>query len=69
VPPAAEPDVSLFIELEPVPLVDEVPLSDELLERLEGELPFDCELVLWVALVEDVLLLFLSLCMSPMARA
>jgi len=69
--PAAEP-----VEAEPLlsllmlePLVEPVPLSDELFERLDDELPLDGELVLCVALVDDVLLLFLFLCRSPMARA
>lgn len=69
--PAAEP-----VEAEPLlsllmlePLVEPVPLSDELFERLEGELLLDGELVLCVALVDDVLLLFLFLCRSPMAMA
>jgi len=56
-------------EVEPEPLlpvvlvVEPVPFSEELLERLEGELPLDVELVLCVvALVEAVSpLLFLFL--------
>lgn len=55
----AEPLLSLLMP--DVPLVEPVPLSDELFERLEGELPFEVELVLCVALVDDVLLLFLFL--------
>jgi len=66
VPPAvaAAPLVSLLMLELPVELV---PLSDELLEIVEGEL----ELVLCVALVEDVVVsvLFLFLCRSPMASA
>jgi hypothetical protein len=60
----AEPLLSLLV-------VEPVPLSDELFDRLEldGELLFVAELVLCVALVDDVLLLFLFLCRSPMARA
>jgi hypothetical protein len=58
------------VEAEPLLLVELVPFNDELFERLEGELPFEDELVLWVALVDALsLLLFLFLCRSPMARA
>jgi hypothetical protein len=66
----AEPLLSLLMlpEVPALPLAEPVPFSDELFERVEGELPFDAELVLCVALVDDVLL-FLFLCRSPIASA
>jgi len=63
----AEPLLSLLTPAD-VPLAEPAPFSDALFETLEGEL-VAAELVLCVALVDDVLLLFLFLCRSPMARA
>jgi hypothetical protein len=67
----AEPLLSLLMlpDVPALPLAEPVPLSDELFERLDGELPLAPELVLCVALVDEVLLLFLFLCRSPMASA
>lgn len=62
----AEP---LLLMLPDVPLVEPVPFRDELFETLEGELLDEVELSLCVALVDDVLVLFLFLCRSPMAMA
>jgi hypothetical protein len=54
----------------PVLLVDEVPFSELPLETLEGD---DVVLLLVSALCDEVVeplaFLFLSLCMSPIARA
>lgn len=60
-PEVVDAEALLSLLMPDVPLVEPVPLSDELFERLEGELPFEVELVLCVALVDDVLLLFLFL--------
>lgn len=71
-PGVAEVDAEPLLSVLAVPLdglVEVEPFSDELFDMLEGEAPLLVELVLCVALVEDVLLLFLFLCRSPMARA